>query len=74
MHLIIKKCIRIIKKMLLTTNNIYKPVKPVMNFLDKNPGYKINWKNVFKAYEESNGIPIIIGKKSYNKKNMAKAN
>ena len=45
-----------------------------MNFLDKNPGYKINWKNVFKAYEESNGIPILIGKKSYSKKNIAKAN
>ena len=59
---------------ILTTNNIYKPVKPVMNFLDKNPGYKINWKNVFKAYEESNGIPILIGKKSYSKKNIAKAN
>ena len=48
----------------LTTNNIYKPVKPVMNFLDANPDYKVNWKNVFKAYKESNGIPVIIGKKS----------
>ena len=48
----------------LTTNNIYKPVKPVMIFLDKNPGYKVNWKNVFKAYKESSGIPVIIGKKS----------
>ena len=49
---------------LLTTNNIYKPVKPVMNFLDANPDYKVNWKNVFKAYRESKGIPVIIGKKS----------
>jgi len=49
---------------LLTTNNIYKPVKPVMNFLDANPDYKVNWKNVFKAYKESKGIPVIIGKKS----------
>jgi len=48
----------------LTTNNIYKPVKPVMKFLDANPDYKVNWKNVFKAYKESNGIPVIIGKKS----------
>jgi len=48
---------------LLTTENIYKPVSFVMSFLDKNPSYKINWKSVFKAYEESSGIPVIIGKK-----------
>ena len=62
------------QKNILTTDNIYKPVMPVMNFLENNPGYEVNWKNVFKAYEKSDGIPVIIGKKSYNQKNIAKNN
>ncbi len=48
---------------LLTTENIYKPVVAVMDFLENNPNFSINWKDVFKTYEESSGIPVIIGKK-----------
>ena len=47
---------------LLTTENVYKPVRTVMSFLEKNPNYKIYWKNVFKAYKESTGIPVMIGR------------
>jgi L,D-transpeptidase ErfK/SrfK len=61
------------QKNYLTTENIYKPVKPVMSFLENNPEYEIDWKNVFKAYEESKGIPIIIGKKNSSKKNLVQA-
>ena len=59
-------------KNLLTTNNIYKPVAPVMNFLEKNPNFQVNWKDVFKTYKESSGIPAIIGKKSYSKTDIVK--
>ena len=31
-----------------------------MNLL-KNPEYKIDWSKVLRTYEESNGIPAIIG-------------
>jgi len=49
---------------LLTTENIYKPVVAVMDFLENNPNFSINWKDVFKTYEESSGVPVIIGKKT----------
>ena len=48
---------------LLTTENIYKPVVAVMNFLENNPNFLVNWKDVFKTYEESSGIPVIVGKR-----------
>ena len=48
---------------ILTTENIYKPITHVMNFSTKNPDFLINWKSVLKAYEESSGIPVIIGKR-----------
>ena len=54
------------QKNTLTTDNIHMPVELVMDFSEKNPGFSINWKKVFKTFEESNGIPTIIGKKSYN--------
>ncbi len=54
------------QKNTLTTDNIHMPVKLVMDFSEKNPSFSINWKKVFKTFEESNGIPTIIGKKSYN--------
>ena len=44
-----------------------------MSFLENNPEYEIDWKNVFKTYEESKGIPIIIGKKNSSKKNLVQA-
>ena len=50
-------------KNLLTTENIYKPVVAVMDFIENNPDFSINWKNVFKTYEASSGIPVIIGKR-----------
>ena len=50
-------------KNLLTTENIYKPITHVMNFSKKNPDFLINWKSVLNAYEESSGIPVIIGKR-----------
>ena len=53
------------QKNLLTTDNIYMPVNQVMNFIEKNPSYSIQWKKVFETFEESKGIPIIIGKRSY---------
>ena len=59
------------QKNTLTTENIYKPVTSVMNFIKDNPGYEINWKAVFKTYEASNGIPEIIGKKLHEKQNFA---
>ena len=46
-----------------STENIYKPITHVMNFSKKNPDFLINWKSVLKAYEESSGIPVIIGKR-----------
>ena len=52
------------QKNTLTTENIYKPIAYVMKFLEKNPKYKVHWGKVLKAYEESNGIPTLIGKKS----------
>lgn len=54
------------QKNTLTTDNIHMPVELVMDFSEKNPSFSINWKKVFKTFEESNGIPTIIGKKSYN--------
>lgn len=54
------------QKNTLTTDNIFKPVMPVMNFLDKNPNFSISWDKVFKVFEESKGVPVIIGKKSFN--------
>ena len=54
------------QKNTLTTSNIHMPVELVMDFSEKNPDFSINWKKVFKTFEESNGIPAIIGKKSYN--------
>ena len=54
------------QKNTLTTDNIHMPVELVMDFSEKNPDFSINWKKVFKTFEESNGIPTIIGKKSYN--------
>jgi L,D-transpeptidase ErfK/SrfK len=57
------------QKNFLTTNNIYKPVTPVMEFIEDNPNYKINWGNVFKAYKESRGVPVIIGKKNFTNLN-----
>ena len=59
------------QKNTLTTENIYKPVTSVMNFIKDNPGYEINWKAVFKTYEASNGIPEIIGKKLHGKQDFA---
>ena len=60
------------QKNILTTNNIYKPVMPIMDFIDKNPEYIINWERVFKVYEESKGVPEIIGKKNHiSKKTVA---
>ncbi len=53
------------QKNLLTTDNIYMPVNQVMNFIEKNPSYSIQWKKVFETFKESKGIPIIIGKRSY---------
>ena len=52
------------QKNTLTTENIYKPIAYVMKFLESNPKYKVHWGKVLKAYEESNGIPTLIGKKS----------
>jgi L,D-transpeptidase ErfK/SrfK len=54
------------QKNTLTTDNIHMPVELVMDFSEQNPSFSINWKKVFKTFEESNGIPTIIGKKSYN--------
>ena len=54
------------QKNTLTTDNIFNPVMPVMNFLDKNPNFSISWDKVFKVFEESKGVPVIIGKKSFN--------
>lgn len=54
------------QKNTLTTDNIHMPVELVMDFSEQNPGFSINWKKVFETFEESNGIPTIIGKKSYN--------
>ena len=59
------------QKNTLTTENIYKPVTSVMNFIKDNPEYEIDWKAVFKTYETSNGIPVIIGKKPQKKQNIA---
>ena len=59
------------QKNTLTTENIYKPVTSVMNFIKDKPEYEINWKAVFKTYETSNGIPVIIGKKPHKKQNIA---
>ena len=52
------------QKNTLTTENIYKPIAYVMKFLESNPKYKVHWGKVLKTYEESNGIPTLIGKKS----------
>ena len=41
-----------------------------MNFLESNPNYSIDWKQVLKVYENSLGIPKIIGKKINNKRNF----
>ena len=60
------------QKNILTTKNIYKPITSVMNFIEKNPEYKIDWSKVLKTYEESNGIPAIIGIKEDIKQNIAK--
>tara|TARA_Y100000389_G_scaffold54527_1_gene50406 strand:- start:533 stop:1507 length:975 start_codon:yes stop_codon:yes gene_type:complete len=54
------------QKNTLTTDNIHMPVELVMDFSEQNPGFSINWKKVFETFEKSNGIPTIIGKKSYN--------
>ena len=60
------------QKNILTTENIYKPITAVMDFIDKNPEYEINWKEVLRIYEKSDGIPAIMGKKSNSRQNMAK--
>tara|TARA_B110000014_G_C20118176_1_gene591364 strand:- start:2084 stop:3079 length:996 start_codon:yes stop_codon:yes gene_type:complete len=51
------------QKNTLTTENIYKPISYVMKFLESNPKYKVHWGKVLKTYEDSNGIPALIGKK-----------
>lgn len=58
----------------LTTDNIYKPVTAVMNFLENNPNYSIDWKKVFEVYESSLGIPKIIGNKINSNRDFAEAN
>ena len=60
------------QKNILTTENIYKPITVVMDFIDKNPEYEINWKEVLRIYEKSDGIPAIVGKKSNSRQNIAK--
>ena len=62
------------QKNYLTTDNIYKPVTSVMNFLENNSEYYVDWEKVFKVYENSSGIPEIIGKKTDDKKSLVEAN